>query len=349
MRSTRSVATPRTRCATSPSVYITRRQTKSGSRYVVRFRLGGRETQPLHAGSFKTRKEAEARARWVSGELAAMRVPDVRLAAKHGPVTVLAVVDGWLRTRVDVVPATLANYRAARDRIAEGIGREPVVSLSGSQVAEWVAELAHAGVGRTVLERCLALLRGALDEHRDPNPARSRAIRLPRVEREEVNPPPTRHWEAIVREISPHFRLVVRVLEATGLRIGELQALRWGDIDWERDRLHVRSGKTKAARRWVPVPEAVMDELAALVPREDRDLEAAVFPGLVDGSVRMAMRRACAAAGVPLYSPHDLRHRYITLLVRRGVDPVLVAALVGHTRKSLTLDVYSNLFMGEEV
>lgn len=330
----------------SPSVSITRRTTKAGqSRYIVRFRLGGRETQPVHAGSFKTRKEAEARARWVAGEIAARRVPQVRFVPQQDGLTVLAAVDAWIRTRVDVSAGTLDNYRPARARIAEGIGGEPVATLSANQVAAWVSELAHAGAGRTVLERVVALLRGALDEHRDPNPARSRSVKLPASTRTEANPPPRRHFEALCAFITPRFRLVLVVLEATGLRIGELVGLLWSDIDWERQRLHVRGGKTKAARRWVPVPAEVLDELAAL-ERSDRD--GPVFPGLKAGSLRMTMRRACERAGIPLYSPHDLRHRYITLLVRRGIDPALVRTLVGHTRTSITLDVYSHLLLDEE-
>jgi hypothetical protein len=54
----------------SPSVFIVRRATKrKGIRYHVRYRLGGRESRPQHAGAFDTRREADARARWVAGEL----------------------------------------------------------------------------------------------------------------------------------------------------------------------------------------------------------------------------------------------------------------------------------------
>ncbi|HET6656666.1 MAG TPA: hypothetical protein VFG61_02100, partial [Gaiellaceae bacterium] len=59
-----------------PSAWIERRQTgKGGSRYLVKYRLGGRESAHRYAGSFSTRREALARRRWVAGELAAMRVP----------------------------------------------------------------------------------------------------------------------------------------------------------------------------------------------------------------------------------------------------------------------------------
>jgi integrase len=48
---------------------------------------------------------------------------------------------------------------------------------------------------------------------------------------------------------------------------------------------------------------------AKLPPREDRDLEAPLFIGVTADRLRTAIARACKAAGVPVFSPHDLRHR----------------------------------------
>ena len=63
------------------SANITRRRTRSGTRYVVRYRLGGRAYPPNHGGSFKTEREAKERLRLVSGELAAGRNPADALRA----------------------------------------------------------------------------------------------------------------------------------------------------------------------------------------------------------------------------------------------------------------------------
>lgn len=333
----------------SPSVNVTRRVRKSGAvRYVVRFRLGGSETRPLHGGSFKSKRDAEARARWIAGELAAMRAPDLRAIDQGGPsaLTVGAAVSQWIDGRHDLARSTRDNYRSALARL-DGIARVRVDELTPRMVSDWIGALTEAGVNRPQIERCLSALRGALDEHRDPNPARSRAVRLPRVQRVEANPPSLAHWITIRENVSPRMRAPLVVLEATGLRVGELIALTWGDLDIPAGRLFVRGGKTRAARRWVPVPREVMDLIEAQRPREDRDPERAVFPGLLDGSLRVAMLRVSRLEGIPLYSPHDLRHRYISLAIRRGLDPAAVASVVGHTRKSMTLDIYSHLLLEE--
>jgi integrase len=88
--------------------------------------------------------------------------------------------------------------------------------------------------------------------------------------------------------------------------------------------------KTRQAR-WVPVPADVFVEVASLTPREDRDLSRQVFDGFGADRFRTAITRACKAAGVPLCSPHDLRHRRATLLHMSGVPAVQAAAWLGHS------------------
>lgn len=330
----------------SPSVSITRRLRRSGIRYVVRYRLGGAETQPIHAGSFKTRRDAETRARWISGELAAMRVPDLHLTDHHPTrLTVPDACQRWLDGRHDLTPASRDNYRPSLARIRGEWGDTPVDDVTPGMVSTWIGGMIDAAIGRTVIDRAMAMLRGTLDDHRDPNPARHRTVRLPKAPRVEAHPPTTAHWEIIRDTVTPRMRPPLVVLEATGLRVGELIALTWGDVDFTTGRLFVRSGKTSAARRWVPVPAHALRAIEEQKPPEDRDPEARVFPGLLSGSLRMALRRVSRHAGIPLYSPHDLRHRYISLAIRRGVDVAAVAAAVGHTRKSMTLDTYTHLLL----
>jgi integrase len=60
------------------------------------------------------------------------------------------------------------------------------------------------------------------------------------------------------------------------------------------------------------------------------------------------MGSACKLAGLIGYTPHDLRHRRISLWVR--TEPIAdVAAWVGHSKKSMTLDVYSHVMLAGEI
>jgi integrase len=89
---------------------------------------------------------------------------------------------------------------------------------------------------------------------------------------------------------------------------------------------------------------------ASLGPREDRDTDARLFPGLSADRLRSAIARACKASGVPVFSPHDLRHRRISLLHRQGRSWAEIARFVGQRKLSITADTYSHVMSdGEEV
>ena len=117
----------------------------------------------------------------------------------------------------------------------------------------------------------------------------------------------------------------------------------WGTLS----RFRIRTGKTRAARRWVAVPVWLMREVQATCALEDRTAERRVFPGATRQVLGMAMRSGCKLAGLPHYSPHDLRHRYASVQVRRGVPVTDLAAQLGHARKSLTLDSYSHVLLND--
>jgi site-specific recombinase XerD len=59
------------------------------------------------------------------------------------------------------------------------------------------------------------------------------------------------------------------------------------------------------------------------------------------------MTRACKHAEIPAFAPHDLRHRYISLLVMAGVPLSVVREVVGQSRASVTLDAYSHVLMDQ--
>ena len=73
-----------------------------------------------------------------------------------------------------------------------------------------------------------------------------------------------------------------------------------------------------------------------------------MFPGFTPDVAKNVMARACKTAGIAHRHPHDLRHRYASVQVGRGIPVTLVAAQLGHSRKSLTLDTYSHVLIAVE-
>ena len=83
----------------------------------------------------------------------------------------------------------------------------------------------------------------------------------------------------------------------------------------------------------------------SLPPREDRDTEAPLFPDVTADRLRTAIGRACKAVGVPVFSPHDLRHRRISLLHHHGRSWAEIGALVGQRKLSITADTYTHVLV----
>jgi integrase len=67
--------------------------------------------------------------------------------------------------------------------------------------------------------------------------------------------------------------------------------------------------------------------------------------GLGEGGHRTEMARACKLAGTAHYPPHQLRHRRCSLWIRNGIDEVTAARWAGHSKASMTLDVYGHVMI----
>ncbi|HEU5348749.1 MAG TPA: site-specific integrase [Ktedonobacterales bacterium] len=158
---------------------------------------------------------------------------------------------------------------------------------------------------------------------------------------------------------------------ATGMRQGELLALRRRDVDLDGATLQVRASvhytkggyvfdepKTKYSRRRIALSQVAVEALRehrtrqlperlALGPAwEDLDL---VFPNTVgkpiDG-VNLLPRNfhpLLERAGLPRMRFHDLRHTAATLLLGRGINPKVVSEMLGHSHVSVTLGIYSHV------
>jgi integrase len=108
--------------------------------------------------------------------------------------------------------------------------------------------------------------------------------------------------------------------------------------------------KTETAR-WATLPKDVFEALLSqLPPREDRDPEAPLFGGATADQLRMAIGRACKLAGVPHWTPHDLRRRRVSLGHKQGLSWAEIGEHVGQQNIKVTgltyartLDDYTEL------
>ena len=189
-------------------------------------------------------------------------------------------------SRVDVTDATAVGHRVQLGRVLPLLGSRRVDQITAADIAELVTALHAAGRKRETIRKSVSVLAQVLDfAGLKDNPARDRVhVRLPREEREEPTPPTADQIEAVLGLMPPRYSLAVLILDATGMRVGELEekGLRCGDLDEPNTRWRVRRAVEKGRRgRWVSLPP---DLFAAVVttlpPREDRTPDRPVFPGL---------------------------------------------------------------------
>jgi integrase len=155
-------------------------------------------------------------------------------------------------------------------------------------------------------------------------------------------------------------RALILVLAYTGLRFGELAALRVRRLDPARRRIEVAESVTSVngaliwgtpkghARRWVSIPRFVAAELGIVVA--GRGPDKLVFESHHGGVLRSSNFRrdvfgpAAGASGLDGLVPHALRHTAASLAIAAGADVKVVQQMLGHKSATMTLDLYGHLF-----
>jgi hypothetical protein len=145
------------------SVSITRRRGTTGTRYVVRYRLGGRAYPIVHGGSFKTEREARERQKFIGGELAAGRNPAEALRALlevKPRRTFLAASTDFRASRIDVGIKAQRLYKNAEDRAGKLGDLEPEQMAPGD-FQTWIAD--NSNLSPKTLGHYLSTYRQVLD------------------------------------------------------------------------------------------------------------------------------------------------------------------------------------------
>lgn len=204
------------------------------------------------------------------------------------------------------------------------------------------------------------------------------AVRAPRPERKEIeplSPEQTRVLLATASEAGERFEALYVLAVSTGMRQGELLALKWEDIDFGTGTLQVKrtlstatgggfrfgAPKTTKSRRSIKLPGMALSTLKRhrKAQLEWRMKLAGLFvdhgmvftsqtgtPVMRQDLITRSFKPLLKRAGLPDIRFHDLRHTCATLLLAKGVHAKLVQELLGHSTISITLDTYSHVLPG---
>ena len=292
-------------------------------------------------------------------------------------ITLARYLQAWLSgyAAISVAPSTLKRYGQIVGRLERLLGAVRLQELRPDQIQTAYAALLGDGLAaRTVLHHHRVLRQALQHALRWQlivcNPAD--AAMPPRPEPQEMRAlAPDEVHQLLDACEDPDLRSIIHVAVTTGLRLGELLGLRWGDLDLDAataairrtsqylsgDGTTTRPPKTARGRRTIALSEETLRTLRAHRARQlERRLS--LGAGYQDGDwvfsgptgelqppyrVSDAFHRFVARAKLGRLRFHDLRHTAATLMMRAGVPTKIVSTRLGHATAALTLDVYSHV------
>lgn len=151
----------------------------------------------------------------------------------------------------------------------------------------------------------------------------------------------------------------------TGMRMGEINALKKSDIDFKRKVIKVRrtislgeksipflneTTKTDAGRRDIPFTEAVEKLLREVIAESKPNPDNLLFYDynnmklITTNQVNSFFNRICKKAGLEITGQHALRHTFATRCIEAGVEAIVLKKWMGHTDIHVTLDTYADVF-----
>ena len=249
------------------------------------------------------------------------------------------------------------------------LGRLPLSEVTSAVVHGFVTQMEGAGFAHSTVKGALRLLNAALRSAQEEglilkNPCRKIHVQPKEAAEQRVL---NRSEQDALRSAAMNQNDLPTLLSLyTGMRLGEVCALKWSDIDWEKKTITVRrtaqrtasmenregrrtllmigSPKSKRSHRILPVPDFLLALLKKSCPAADADAyifgrpDRAAEPRTMQRHFQQ-LTRALGLSGVHF---HTLRHSFATRLMELGVDIQTISALLGHQSAKTTLDFYGH-------
>lgn len=180
----------------------------------------------------------------------------------------------------------------------------------------------------SVLKHCLRLAVEWCELNQNPA-AGARLPQLPQGRTRYLTPG---ELKAALESAPEWLRAPMAFAACTGVRRGEMLALRWMDVDLKNRRLYLRETKN-GALRILPIPESALSVLRSLPEGQAGDL---VFDGVDPAQLSVYTKRVFKRLGIPDASFHTLRHTAASWMVQQGVDLYAVGQILGHKTPRMT-------------
>lgn len=339
---------------------------RKDGRYEGRYVIGKTEAGRTRFGYVYGRQYAQVRGELIRRK--ADRQQNCGVRAVCG-VSVEGYMERWLfgEMRAHLKPSSFQTYeRLFRLHIRPALGPLDVTALTSADVYGLLTALSARGLSLTTQKTVLRLLSAAMKSAAEEelilkNPCARVRLRASAQDQRVLTDAEQRTMKAALLGSQDAAALLALY---TGMRLGEICALSWADIDFEQRTLCVRrtvqriassqSGgpktrlvitepKSAASRRMLPVPDFILMQLSALRAQSDSPYvfgrgERAADPRTIQRRFARAAQQL-SLAGVHF---HTARHTFATRMLETGADVKTVSTLLGHSSAKTTLDFYAH-------
>lgn len=313
---------------------------------------------------FKSKKEA---ADWLAQQQAAVAT---NTFTEPSSLTLGSWLLTWLKEykKATVSQRTYERYIELAGKCAP-IAEIKLQQLTVPQVQALYSQLADDGLAARTIDKVHKILKASLKKalHVGLIPRNIMdAVEPPKFERtQEIITFTRAEVDAILSAAREHnhgkYYAFILLAITTGMRLGEILALRWADISTGKREISIsrnlqqtKTGlvinppKTRAGRRTISVPTEVITALLRLkVGRKIESIDSLVFVTSTGTpysprNIEHGWKRVMEKAAIPYRNFHVLRHTHCTDLLAAGIPIVEVAKRVGHARISHTLELYGH-------
>lgn len=309
---------------------------------------------------------------------------DDGLTYKGSKTTLEQFILEWLTMKSTTLqPETYRQYKHfALDYIIPELGNVKLIHMRADHIQSMYNKFIENGVGPRSIEYTHSVLRGCLNHAvkvnlLSKNPANGANPPKPKPEEIVVlNESQIQSFMIAAQSLQPEHYALYQLALTTGMRIGEILGLKWEDFDWYRRNLTVRrqlkrdpkkgfyfsSPKSKAGIRTIKLGEGIVRTMRShyqLKIQQQPDFlpewrEANLAFSREDGSpiqyrwFYIGYKKLLKAAGLPDMTFHGLRHTAATQMLVNGVDILTVSKRIGHSKPSVTLDIYGHMITGPQ-
>lgn len=287
-----------------------------------------------------------------------------------------SAMERWLYKykKINVKTATFERLLTSFKLLTEyGIAATRLMDLCTDDIQRFINQLVNDGYSISTIRKAHNLMTGfirfVLGEGLAIRPAYLN-VRLPRAEHikkqarkiESYDPEEQQRLRAAIEATGTVASDAVLLMLETGMRVGEVLALKWSDIQWQRRavRIHATmvnlqsrkksfvqdSAKSRTSTRTIPLSSRALEVLA----KRRKSTDGLVFTAQ-DGettigynSLRNQTQDLCLAAEIPYYGFHAFRHTFATNAFYKGCEIKILSKLLGHASVTITYNTYIHLY-----